>query len=479
MTRRNYLVVGLCMLVFQIYAQESLTFKEAVEIGLKNSVTLKQSVNQLEVQEAIRLRERFRYLPEISANARYTQIDGQQFNQVQGIVAFTKSDNISGTLNLNWTVFEGFGRIKSIKQAGHSFDAQYYSVERSRQQLISNIAQQYLQILLSKELLRIAEDNLTVQKTTLEQIKGQVDAGALAMPDLYTQQAQVDQLEVLRIRSANTLRSNKTTLMQTLQLDPIIEIDPQHPDWDVSEILALEYDLNSLYQTALSSRPDYLQSLSTIEANKMNIGTMSAGYYPTLTAFYNYGSNYSNLVARSTFTPTNEYPVIGYVNGDPSQEVLSSEPRMDRISEGVPFNTQFFDNNLASFLGLNLSIPIFDRFQTRTNRVNAKMQYRNSLLDEQNLKRTIYLDVQNAYLNLQAAKADYFASNKQFEAAAKAFEVQKERFDLGIGNLVELSQANNTYVQGAASKAQATYTLLFQKILLDFVLGTLKSEDIP
>ncbi len=473
----------LTLLVLQVLAQKSnkveLEFKEAVEIGLRENISIKSQSNQLEIQQATKLREQFRYLPDISGNARYTQIDGQQFNQVQGVVAFTKSDNLSASLNVNLNLFEGFGRIKSIRQASYNLKAQINAVERARQQLIFDIAQQYLQILLSKELLRIAEDNLVLQKTSLLQIEGQVEAGSLAKPDLYTQQAQVEQLEVLKLRSQNTLRLNKATLMQTLQLEPVVEIIPVEPDWNVNDIISMDYELSELYNIAMNNRPDYRQTLDIIEANKMGVGVASAGYYPTLSAFVSYGSNYSSLVANSTFLETGEFQTIGYVNGDQSQPVTSVDPTFERVNEEVPFNEQFFDDNLASFIGLNLSIPIFDRFQTRTNRVIARLQYENSKLTEQNLKRTIYLDVQNAYMDFEAAKIDYYASNKQFDAANKALEVQKERFDLGVGNLVEFSQANNTFIQAAASKAQSEYTLLFQKVILDFTLGTLKFEDIP
>ena len=456
-----------------------LTFKEAVKIGLNENVLLKQAGNQLEIQQAIQLREKSRYLPDVSATSTFRQIDGQQFNQVQGEVAFTKSNNLSAGIDARINVFEGFGRIKSIKQANYDFQAQSDAVERAKQQLIFDISQQYLQILLSQELLRIAEDNLIVQTTTLDQIQGQVDAGSLAKPDLYTQQAQVQQLEVQKIRSGNDLRISKTNLMQTLLLEPVVEIEPVEPNWNINEIIATGYNLNEMYETALKNRPDYNQTVNTVKSNQLGIGVASAGYYPTLSAFWSYGTNYSNLVANASQVPNGEFEEIGYLNGDPSQPVISSNESTDRVSEEVPFNDQFFDANPATVLGLRLDIPLFDRFQTRTSRTIARLQHDNAILNEKNLKRTIFLDVQNAYLDFEAAKTDYYASQKQFTAAEKALEVQKERYELGVGNLVELSQANNLYVQGAASKAQSEYTLYFQKVILDFVLGTLNFEDIP
>jgi outer membrane protein len=59
-----------------------------------------------------------------------------------------------------------------------------------------------------------------------------------------------------------------------------------------------------------------------------------------------------------------------------------------------------------------------------------------------------------------------------------AFRLEKERFDLGITSFVDMANANRTYVQAQSNMAQAKYRFLFQKVALDYALGTLKFEDI-
>lgn len=456
-----------------------ITYNEALQIALKENVNLRQQYNLLESNEASRLGAKFRFLPSVSLNGTYQRIDGQQFDQVQGVLAFTESDRISGNLNANLTLFDGFNNMSFLKQSNYNFKAQENSVERSKQQLIFDVSQQYLQILLNKELLKIATDNLELQQTTLDQIEGFVTAGSRAKPDLFTQEAQVGQLEVLNIRAGNNYRRSKATLMQTLLLDPGVDLDPQIPEWDIEEISSLNYSLDEMYSIALTNRPDLKQNEYVVKSNQKAVSNASAGYYPTLTAFFSYGSNFSSLVAESNFTETNNFSTIGYLNGDVNQPVTDIQPDFIRATNEVGFNQQFLEDNLVTVYGLQLSIPLFDRFQTRTNRVVSKIQYENAKLDVDNLTRTIYLDIQNAFLDFQAAKKDYTASKKQHDAAQKALEVQEERFNVGIGNLVELSQANNVFILGASSLARATYTLLFQKVILDFNLGILEYNDIP
>ena len=60
-----------------------------------------------------------------------------------------------------------------------------------------------------------------------------------------------------------------------------------------------------------------------------------------------------------------------------------------------------------------------------------------------------------------------------------AFDLERERYNLGVTSFVDFVNANRTYVQAQTDMAQAKYRFLFQKIALDFAVGTLKVEDIP
>ena len=81
--------------------------------------------------------------------------------------------------------------------------------------------------------------------------------------------------------------------------------------------------------------------------------------------------------------------------------------------------------------------------------------------------------------NFQKDILNYEATKIQLQSAEFANDTQKESYSLGVASLIELSQSNQIYVQGLTDLAQAKYTLLFQNILLNYALGTLKFEDIP
>jgi outer membrane protein len=67
---------------------------------------------------------------------------------------------------------------------------------------------------------------------------------------------------------------------------------------------------------------------------------------------------------------------------------------------------------------------------------------------------------------------------EQLKAADLAFNLETERYNLGVTNFVDYINANRVFVQAQTEKAQAEYRLLFQRVLIDYAVGTLKPEDL-
>ena len=113
-------------------------------------------------------------------------------------------------------LFNGFNGINSYIQSDLRVDAQNHFIKRTQQDVIRDVAAQYLQCLLDTELLKIEERNLETQTNSLFQITEQVNAGSRAEVDKFTQEAQVKNAEVRVLRARFTLRNDLTTLAQTL-----------------------------------------------------------------------------------------------------------------------------------------------------------------------------------------------------------------------------------------------------------------------
>jgi outer membrane protein len=424
-------------------AQKSgeLTFEEAVKIGLERNVMLNQQKNQLELNQVQKMAGYGNFLPSINLNSVFQRQAGQQPNTTTGDLEDLKTNYLGAQLNGNLTLFNGLRGINSLGQANSQLMAQGYLVKRSTQDVVNIVAQQYLQVLLDQELLKIADENLKSQNALLEQMQGFYDVGTRAITDVYSQDALMKAAQVSFIRAKNNLQNDKSLLAQTLQLDPSQDFEVAHPTF-TDDLSGFEnIPLDSLISIALANRADLEQAKHQVKANRFFHKSLLSNYIPSLSLFANYGSFYYSEIPLS-------------------------------------FGEQFRNLNPSFSYGANLTIPIFSRYTNKVQRMNAVVTYKNSELNKQNLEKTVKIDVQRARNNLMNAIENLTASQSQFQAGELALKTQQESYELGISNQIAVAQANQIYVQGASAKAQAEVTVLFQRILLDYSLGILKVEDL-
>ncbi len=416
-----------------------LNIQDAITMALEKNVNLKQQENLLKVTKASKLQSGAFYLPDLNVSSSGNITRGEQISSNNKVVNY--SNNLGYSIASNYTLFNGFQRLNALKQSIYLHRAQLSQAEQTRQNTIFNTASQYLQVLLDEELIKITKENLAAQKINYERIKGFVDANITSAPDLYTIEAQVNLVEVQLLSNKNQLFSDKAALAAILMMDPGTNFKLSIPDWGIKTSLNENLDLTYLWELAKKNRPDLKQLEQSNKASFYNIKTARSYIYPSIGLFYQYNSSATEL---ST----------------------------------VSYKSQLLDHSPKHIWGFNLSIPIFNRFQYRTGIINAKVNYDNSLLNYKSYQNIVYSQITTAYNNFLTNRETYKANIIGYSAAKLSFEKQTERFNLGIGNIVDLSLANQNFIQAQSGKAQAEYSLLFQKIIIDYYIGTLNGNDL-
>src|SRR5579872_3833368 len=126
---------------------KTLTFDDAVKIALKNGMLLNQQKNNLELNQIQKTSNILGLGPTLSANSTAQRVDGNTFNSNTLTVVNGVFDRLSGSINANWNIFNGFGQVNRAKQYSNLLDAQAFYVNRTAQDLINTIAGQYLTVL--------------------------------------------------------------------------------------------------------------------------------------------------------------------------------------------------------------------------------------------------------------------------------------------------------------------------------------------
>lgn len=429
----------------QVTPIKTLSFQDAVKIGLQNNFALQQQRNQLTNTQVNKTSALFQMGPRIEANGNIFRNEGNSFNQQQGEVVNGVIDFMNGSVNASIPIFNGLRQINSYRQAQSQNEAQLHQVMRSSQDVIQSVSNQYLTCLLDRQLIKINEKNIEAQKLQYDQIQAQVELGARAEADLYNQEYQWKNAELLLIRAQIRLKNDLALLAQSLAIDATIPLQLEAVDWSIDALLQDSVALSEMYNTALNRRSDLKQAEYNEKAAHYGYSALKGLYYPSVFGGASYGSRYN------------------YIHGFQNRS----------------FSDQFTQDNTQLSYGVSITVPIFYGFANRARAVQARTLYKNAQIEKAATEVTIKTEVLRVYQNFNDAKNSLLASESQLRAAKLSYETQKERYDLGVSNVVELNTTNQLYVQAQGDYQSALFTLMFQRVLIDYAIGTLSFEDIP
>ena len=438
-----------------LYAQSTdiriITIDDAIAIALENNYALKQAKNELDLADDLIFSEKADFLPSVSASMNGSRTTGQQFifdRFSEGLDPFVdiSSQSISGGMNASINLFTGFTNILTLKSSQSNKESREQQYERAKELVIFNTATRYLQVLLDKELLAIAKQNLETSTTQLEQVQAQVELGARPMVDLFNQEAQVANDELVVTQRENTQSLNSLLLIRQLEIDPLGSYDFVVPDLTLNDLPWVDFNLKTLVDEALSIRSDILSAEASILSLRYQTQVTKNSLLPTLRASASVSSRYSD-----------QYSIAG--------------------SE-VSFSDQFFDQQVNRSLGLSFSVPLFNNWNRMYSIQSSQVQLKNAELNLDNSKMQVIQEVTQAYNDYSSYVKQLDASEKSLVASERAFQTQQERYNLGASTLIELTQAQSAFVSAQSSYTQALYNLIFQEKLVDFYLGKLKGNNI-
>lgn len=449
MNRLSILFGGLTLLLgivtvlpTQTHAQQRvITFNEAVDIALERNVAIRRAQNNLDLQGLTVTSEKADFLPNVNLNSGLNRnyglfIDNTTFEQ-----RTTRTDGFNMSANSGINLFNGFSDIAGLRAAEATLEGQEYSFERTKQTVVFDVIQAYLNVILAEENIRIRQEDVDAQGESLEQIREFVNVGTRPVSDLYQQEATLADSEAQLLTAENTFEVNKTRLMRVLQLDPLGEYAFEAPRAEDIDTTPRMYEAETMLRTAFELRPDLRSQEMSIESAAQGVRVAKAGRYPTLSASGGISTSWSSA-RRDIFT----------------------------------FGDQL-DLNRSERIGLSLSIPLFNRLNTRTNIERSQVQFRNAQLDLENAQQNVALEVRQAYQDYLTATKRLDVTAKQLRSAEQALEIVQERYNLADATLVELTQAQAAFTRAASQRAQAVFEFHFQERVLAYYQGTLNPEQ--
>ncbi|WP_044245199.1 TolC family protein [Parabacteroides goldsteinii] len=416
------------------------TLRNCIDYALEHNITIRRNrINVESTQEDVKT-AKADFLPSLSGNisqrivnrpnsASGTIISGDNITTSESKTSYNGSYGIDA----NWTVYNGSKRVNTLKQQQLNSRIAELTVDESENSIEENITQLYVQILYSAEAVKVNESTLEVSRKEFERGQELFNAGSIASSDLAQLEAQVSNDNYQLVTSQTTLQNYKLQLKQLLELDGDFEMDLFLPPLDDSSVLIPLPTKDDVYQTALNLRPEIESSKLNIEASDINIKISRAGYIPSL-----------SLSAG-----------IGTTNANGNDFSFSEQVKQ----------------NWNNSIGLTLSIPIFDKRQTKNAVNKAKLQRQTSELDLMDNQKTLYKTIESLWLSANSAQQQYVAATQKLKSTQASYALVSEQFNLGMKNTVELLTEKNNLLSAQQETLQAKYTAILNAGLLRFYQG--------
>lgn len=437
-----------------------------IEHAQKNNLTIKQAEIGLNQQKMAAHVAKMQQLPSINGSV------GQNFNFGRSIDPFTNTFENTTIRANNFSVsgsgvIYGGGRIQNNIQAEQSnLAATEFDVLSISNNIALQVTNAYLNVLFSKESLRIAKDRSSRTKDQLDRMQKLVDAGANSRENLLTLKAQFAQELRNVVNSENSVTLSKLTLEQLLQMNHNDSFEIVYPKMVEPKNMPL-FSINEVVSLAMENQPEIKREMERLRASEYALKVAKASARPSLNAFGSVSSVFSSQAKY--LTPNGVYDTIsiGYVSGS-NIPVMRLSPGYDRST--IPFANQVI-NNLGSSLGMSLSVPIFSAGQIERNIASAKFNMERAQLNKKQTENTLYQSVAQAVTNYQAAQKDFDADQAAYQAQEESFSFADKRYQEGMLNTVDYLNIKNNFIAAQSNLLQSKYRLWLRLKILEFYQG--------
>ena len=425
------------------FSQKVWTLQECVNYAVENNLQVIESQYNKKIQDFNLAIAKRQYLPSVSANINNTASFGQgrdTFGRTGSNDNFSNNANVGADMMLF-----NHGRIeKEIRLNEFKVKAYQYDVERVKNDISLQIAQQYLSILLSREVTAISKSALENAEKLYERAKITTEVGTTAQTILAEAEAALAR-EKLNVKTAeiNTER-NLFSLAMLLQLPEYKNFDIQNVTIE-NEIEAPLYTADQIVDKAFDSQPQIKAAENRIKSAEAQTEITETAFWPTISANAGVGTNYFYLFNAIDPATRNKIAQTGFFKQ--------------------------YKDNFGQQVGVSANIPIFNKGITKLNVEQSKISEeiaKNSLLLQ---KQEVLQNVQKAQFDAESNYESFVASSEAEKSAKLALDFAEKSYNAGRATIYDLNTARNNYANAQGSVAQAKYNYLFSLKLLNFYAG--------
>jgi outer membrane protein TolC len=433
------------LFVFAITANaqiKTLTLKDAITYALENKAEAKKAKLEIENGEYKIQEIRSRALPQISANGSLTYNPILQTNILDGAMFGQPGESIQVSFGQKWTsgagvslsqaifdqsVFTGLRAAKSTRE--------FYQINNqlTEEQVIERVANNYYSVYVQRERLILLDSNYVNTTKVRDIVKGQFDNGLAKRIDLDRIIVKMSNIDTDRQQIKNQIELQENALKFYMGMPIETQIVMPKTEFEVTPVALTEVPNTT-------NRTEYLILKKQEELLEFQKTSIKAEYYPTL-----------SLVAG-----------YNYLGQGPEM------PLFAKPADGVYWSDY-------SAIGLNLKVPIFSGFGTRSRVRQADNAIKSLQEDIKDTQLGLDLDYRNAKAQIENNLVTIKNQKENMRLAGDILKNTKNNYFQGLASLTDLLDAENASLEAQNNYTRAVLAYKIAEIALIKSKGELKN----
>jgi outer membrane protein len=414
-----------------IYSQEklSLSLEQATNYSLEYNKQIKNAALAVELAQKKINESISGFLPQADLSMDYANYMGAemkfQFSEDMPVQVVPFKPTSNAYFRVNQMIFSGsfIVGLQMVKIYKEMTGTNYLKTEQS---LRENTTKAYQNALVSALSIAIINENIDNMKQIYENTKAMVSVGMAERLDL-------DQFEVQMSTLDNALKSaerQKELAYNLLRFQLGVDANTQIELTDSLDYFLDNFDFTGMVDKSfnMQNNLDYQAMLHQERLSFKQVDMQKTNYLPTINSYYQYTS-----------------------------KILKSD----------------FDLSPKNVIGLSLSLPLLSSGMRNSQLNEAKIQYETTLNNKSLLEDQLTLQEKQLRYNLESAVEQYLNRKNNVDVTLRIYKNYQFKYEQGIASSLDLSTANNNYLQAESDYLMSIVTLLDAQLALKKLMNTL------
>ena len=375
-------------------------------------------------------------LPSVNASADVYFNFGRGLDAETNLYTTINSFSNNYGISSSMTLFNGLSSIYRVKLAKINRIMGRHDLQAQRDEIAYATMEAFFNVQYAKELVSLFQQQLKQSDDNVRQTERMYELGVKGYPDVVEMHAQQASDAYKLTQQKNVLAINIILLKEKMNFPIDEELDIV--DY-VSEDMIVKTPLTAvgIYEKGLSYLPSALSAECRLQAQQVSYKSNRGILFPSVTASAGINTNFARQM-----------------NGDLFES----------------FKNQFW-NKMGSYVGVSMSVPIFNGLSRSSNLRRSKYQVIVARNQKEQTLRTLYSEIEQTLSDMNGQADEYVQAVKQREAASVAYDVNRRKYEQGLVSALDLHTASNRLLETRIEEKNAQLKYYMKRRMVDYYNG--------